>query len=109
MRLATSPYVAPTEDNIKNMFMHLTNYAINKNSKSYVQNSGKEWHEEEDNAHKRSMSGFFQGLHLNGYDVGRIKQQIDDLVIKTMILASPSLAHVFRSGQPDDTENQLYF
>ena len=30
VRLATEPYVKPTEDNIGNLFMHLTNYAINK-------------------------------------------------------------------------------
>ena len=30
VRLATEPYVRPTGDNIGNLFMHLTNYAINK-------------------------------------------------------------------------------
>lgn len=33
VRLATEPYVKPTEDNIGNLFMHLTNYAINKKNK----------------------------------------------------------------------------
>lgn len=35
VRLATEPYVKPTEDNIGNLFMHLTNYAINKKNKQF--------------------------------------------------------------------------
>ena len=36
VRLATEPYVKPTEENIDNLFMHLTNYAINKNNENFV-------------------------------------------------------------------------
>lgn len=36
VRLATECYVKPTEDNIDNLFMHLTNYAINKNNDNFV-------------------------------------------------------------------------
>lgn len=35
VRLATEPYVKPTEDNIGNLFMHLTNYAINKKNNNF--------------------------------------------------------------------------
>ena len=35
VRLATEPYVAPTGDNIDNLFIHLTNYAINKNNDNF--------------------------------------------------------------------------
>ena len=34
-RFATTPYEAPAGRNMNNMFMHLTNYAINKNSSNY--------------------------------------------------------------------------
>lgn len=37
-RLATEPYTAPRTDNLSNHFMHLTNYAINKNSPNFVFN-----------------------------------------------------------------------
>mmetsp|Transcript_29738 Transcript_29738/g.45331 ORF Transcript_29738/g.45331 Transcript_29738/m.45331 type:complete len:95 (-) Transcript_29738:3683-3967(-) len=37
-RLATKPYSKPAENNMQNMQMHLTNYAINKNSSSFMQN-----------------------------------------------------------------------
>lgn len=37
-RLATEPYKKPTSENLKNLFMHLTNYSVNKHSKMYVDN-----------------------------------------------------------------------
>ena len=38
-RLATSAYAKPTEDNMSNMQMHLTNYAINKHAMGFMKNS----------------------------------------------------------------------
>jgi tubulin polyglutamylase TTLL6/13 len=34
-RFATVPYEEPKNSNMRNMFMHLTNYAINKESSDY--------------------------------------------------------------------------
>ena len=34
-RFATAPYEPPNPRNLNNMFMHLTNYAINKNADNY--------------------------------------------------------------------------
>jgi tubulin polyglutamylase TTLL6/13 len=34
-RFATIPYQEPNNRNLNNMYMHLTNYAINKNSSNY--------------------------------------------------------------------------
>ena len=36
VRFATEPYIKPTEENIDNLFMHLTNYAINKKNDNFV-------------------------------------------------------------------------
>ena len=38
-RLATEEYVAPNHRNLSDMCMHLTNYAINKNSDKFVFNN----------------------------------------------------------------------
>ena len=38
VRLATSPYCKPTDLNMSNVFMHLTNYAINKLSPDFIFN-----------------------------------------------------------------------
>jgi tubulin polyglutamylase TTLL6/13 len=39
-RFATQDYVSPLGSNLNNLCMHLTNYAINKESEDFVQNSG---------------------------------------------------------------------
>jgi tubulin polyglutamylase TTLL6/13 len=37
-RFATEEYIGPQKSNLDNLFMHLTNYAINKNSDNFVFN-----------------------------------------------------------------------
>jgi tubulin polyglutamylase TTLL6/13 len=37
-RFATEKYISPMKGNLQNFYMHLTNYAINKNSEKYVFN-----------------------------------------------------------------------
>jgi len=39
-RFATSEYVSPLGSNLNNLYMHLTNYAINKDAENFQQNSG---------------------------------------------------------------------
>jgi tubulin polyglutamylase TTLL6/13 len=34
-RFCTEPYKKPTRNNMENLFMHLTNYAINKENDNY--------------------------------------------------------------------------
>ena len=38
-RFATVPYESPTPQNLSNLFMHLTNYAINKDNENFVANT----------------------------------------------------------------------
>lgn len=51
-RLATEPYVEVNEDNVEDMCMHLTNYAINKNSEYFIQNEDAN---KDSVGHKRSL------------------------------------------------------
>jgi hypothetical protein len=53
---------------MRNLFMHLTNYAINKNSDKFVQNTNTDG-AKDDEAHKRSLSSLFQRLEEEGHDV----------------------------------------
>ena len=39
-RFATSEYNSPIGSNLNNLYMHLTNYAINKDSENFQQNAG---------------------------------------------------------------------
>lgn len=51
-RLATEKYQKPNDKNMKNIFMHLTNYAINKENENYENNEGVD---KDDVGSKRSM------------------------------------------------------
>jgi tubulin polyglutamylase TTLL6/13 len=37
-RFATEPYISPTNSNLENVCMHLTNYAINKDNPNFMYN-----------------------------------------------------------------------
>jgi tubulin polyglutamylase TTLL6/13 len=56
-RFATKEYTSPIGSNLSNLMMHLTNYAINKESEDFVANE----HEGNmDVGHKRSLTSIFK-------------------------------------------------
>ena len=89
VRLATEPYVKPTDENIDNLFMHLTNYAINKNNDNFVQNSAADSDDDmyDDGTHKRSLKSLFYTLKCMGKPYKKLKEDINDILIKTLIVA----------------------
>lgn len=87
--------------------MHLTNYAINKNNSAFVQ--GEEADEGEEEGHKRSLRAILHILAQEGADPDLIMRQIKDIVVKTMVTSQPYLAHLYRSCQPEDTDNSMCF
>ena len=52
VRFATEKYIAPSNTNLEDMCMHLTNYAINKDNPNFVFNSDKK---KMDVGHKRGI------------------------------------------------------
>lgn len=105
-RLATEKYVAPGPGNIGDMCMHLTNYAVNKNSPNFVFN---ERSDVDDVGHKRSLTSTMRQFAEQGHDVAALWARIHDMVIKTLCAVQPSLAHTYRSCQPDDPYNSMCF
>ena len=65
-RFATELYQSPLQSNLKNLFMHLTNYAINKNNENFIFNDNADC---DDVGHKRSLSFMWRYLRERGYDV----------------------------------------
>ena len=70
-RFATEPYQEPKKHNLDEMFIHLTNYAVNKLNPGFIQNQEEK---DENIAHKRRLSSvlmviFTQKLEELGYDV----------------------------------------
>ena len=87
--------------------MHLTNYAINKNSDNFVAATA----EHDDEANKRSMSSVFAFLEENepNFRTSEMMEKIEDICVKACISVQPALAHAYRTTQPDDLENSLCF
>jgi tubulin polyglutamylase TTLL6/13 len=87
--------------------MHLTNYAINKNSDNFVQNQDPD---DDSIGHKRSLRFTFTYLaQKRKINVQKVWRDTKAIIIKTLISAQPTLAHTYRSCQPDDLENSLCF
>lgn len=82
VRFATEPY-SLEKIKMKNMFSHLTNYAINKESKLYKPSTGIE--EEDDKASKWTFAQYRKKLESMGVDFNIIWNGIKDIVIKTAI------------------------
>ena len=61
--------------------MHLTNYSINKHSKTFAQNDNIDAQE----GHKWGLRAFRRRLASMGIDDEKLWQQIEDIIIKTII------------------------
>jgi tubulin polyglutamylase TTLL6/13 len=64
-RFATEEYTGPQNNNLDNLNMHLTNYAINKNHENYIFNKNEN---EDSTGHKRSYTFVMKFLEAQGVD-----------------------------------------
>lgn len=69
-RFATSKYREPSEYNTTNIYMHLTNYSVNKHSRMYST--------DDEIGTKRKISTLNRILASEGYDVAELWANIDD-------------------------------
>jgi tubulin polyglutamylase TTLL6/13 len=105
-RFATEPYQSPLPSNFNELCMHLTNYAINKSNPKFIFN---ETLDEPDVGHKRSITALLSALEEQGVDVEELWEQIEAIVVKTLLSVQPVLAHFYNSSQPDDPSNSMCF
>ena len=77
--------------------MHLTNYAINKESDDFIQNNDEE---RDDIGSKRSFAFVLQYVADNFGQESRdlLVAQIKDILIKTLCMAQPHVHHLYRSS-----------
>ncbi|XP_053992585.1 uncharacterized protein LOC128883830 isoform X2 [Hylaeus volcanicus] len=96
-RFCTDNYVTPEKSNIHNVYMHYTNFSINKNSKRFTIST---------NIHnpfnsKRHFRGVLDDLHRKSYDPGDIWSQIVFIVQETLLALQPMLVlnylYIFRN------------
>lgn len=98
-RFATEEYLPPTGSNLNNMFQHLTNYAINKNSKNFQFCKDPEYAE---TGHKRSLRSIWTYLDKKGIDSKLIWASMGKNIVKTICSIQPILKQIYKSSRPDD-------
>lgn len=92
VRFATSRYADPNINNTTNVFMHLTNYAVNKHSRTYVYDS--------EAGSKRKISTLNKILLSQGVALDDVWRAIDQVIVKTIISAWPILKHSYHACFP---------
>eukprot|EP00826_Nyctotherus_ovalis_P008383 TRINITY_DN12169_c0_g1_i2.p1 TRINITY_DN12169_c0_g1~~TRINITY_DN12169_c0_g1_i2.p1 ORF type:complete len:454 (+),score=85.57 TRINITY_DN12169_c0_g1_i2:235-1596(+) len=105
-RLATEKYTIPKNANIKNAYMHLTNYAINKNNECFEFNMGEDKSEV---GHKRSLEFLWLYITQQGGNAEDVKEKIKRCIVKVFCSVQPLLAHIYKSCQPNDFANNKCF
>jgi hypothetical protein len=98
VRFATINYQYPNENNLKQTFMHLTNYSLNKKNQFYkftesIEETNNDFENPDSSGQgsKRKLSRVFNYMLKRGYNVNKIKEEIDDLVIKTVLALLPEM------------------
>jgi len=88
-RFATEKYTNPSQSNVKNVKMHLTNYAINRKSKNFDREIG------EGKGSKRYITDVFHEIStIKKYNitVDELWGKVSDVVIKTLLTIQPILS-----------------
>ena len=95
VRLCTQDFVKPNPSNIDDKCMHLTNYAINKQSDQFEGSSD----ESGESGSKRSIKWFLSWLsEEKGSDTpAKLWDEIGDICVKTIISISPILVREYNA------------
>ncbi|XP_027729768.1 tubulin polyglutamylase TTLL7 [Vombatus ursinus] len=105
VRMGTEKYSPPNDTNLSQLYMHLTNYSVNKHNEHFERD------ETEDKGSKRSIKWFTEFLQTNKHDVAKFWNDISELVVKTLIVAEPHVLHAYRMcrpGQPPGSESVCF-
>ena len=84
-RFSTVPYENPTNKNLHESFMHLTNYSLNKRSATFNRS------ERDDEGSKRTLTSVLTRIERMGYKAEFLWELIEELVSKTIIAIIPDL------------------
>ncbi|KAJ7986715.1 hypothetical protein DPEC_G00342770 [Dallia pectoralis] len=105
VRMGTEKYHMPNEANLSQLYMHLTNYSVNKHNENFGRD------ETADKGSKRSIGWFTEFLRINDYDVAKFWGDVSELVVKTLIVAEPHVLHAYRMcrpGQPPGSDSVCF-
>lgn len=99
VRLGTEKYHEPSESNIDHLYMHLTNYSLNRhNVENYDAGD-----QSGSSGTKRTLRSFFEHLRKHDKDSSKVWSDIKEVVLKTLLVAEPYLFHNYRMCRPGQT------
>jgi hypothetical protein len=95
-RFATERYSTSSASS-RNLFMHLTNYSINKRNEHFVSNQSAE---QDDYGNKWSLAALRRYFERSGIPWDRVFREVDDIIVKSLIAVESKLAagHPFQRG-----------
>ncbi|XP_018650907.1 tubulin tyrosine ligase-related [Schistosoma mansoni] len=102
VRFTTYSYIEPNQRNVHDMYMHLTNYAVQKHSEGYIRDN-------EEGGTKRRITTLNRWFKDNGYDVKKIWEDIDDVIIKTLLSGYAIIRHNYRTCFPNHIQTSACF
>jgi uncharacterized membrane protein YgcG len=105
-RFCTEKYEPPKANNLKDVCMHLTNYAVNKHNENFVFNEDAG---ASDEGSKWSIQGLKEWMETNGHDFCAMWADCVDLIVKTVISIQPVLAHNYHSVLPPENDGYSCF
>lgn len=105
-RFATQKYEKVNNRNIKDSCMHLTNYAINRKNKNFIFNTSEKVM---DKGHKRSLSAIYTYLRKRGVNIEKVKEQIDKVIVKTLLVGEPMLKHTYNLSRSNENLDDVCF
>lgn len=92
--MGTEVYESPSDENLDELFMHLTNYSINKHNENFDRDDS------DDSGSKRSIKFLNEWLQSMDYDINFLWHNITDVLVKTLIVAQPHILHSYRMCRP---------
>merc|ERR1719397_771572 len=93
VRFASNKYTNESSK-VHDLFTHLTNYSINKNSTTYMSNEDST----QAQGHKWTLKSLWRHFDAEGIDHSVIWEKIKDLMIKTIISAETSMVNLFQQN-----------
>ena len=105
VRLATVPYTT-SKSSLKQRFVHLTNYSVNKKADSYQKNNQTTTNEEQEPDAPESKLSFAQlrkEFEGEGADFDATWERIKDVIIKTVLSVENPIVTSMASGSKHKT------
>ena len=94
-RFATEDYQKISKDNLRNYFMHLTNYSLNKMSPKFI------YSEELTEIHlgsKRTLTSLWKSIEKEGFDKENILESIEELIVNFLKSMQPFLFFDYKTA-----------